>query len=166
MSTNQLKVEANGGELILTRQFSAPRSKVFQAHTDCSHLQHWWGPREWPLTYCKIDFRVGGKWHFCMSGPDGVESWGMVIYKEIKESELIVYEDHFSDKDGNLNQDLPSTIVRTEFLEKDGKTIIKSTAQYASPEDLQKVLDMGMETGVAETFDRLEEYLVTTKSTV
>jgi uncharacterized protein YndB with AHSA1/START domain len=159
MSTNQLKVETRGSELILTRQFDAPRQKVFKAHSDCEHLKHWWGPRQWPLTYCKMDFKVGGKWHFCMTGPEGVESWGLVIYKEIKEPEFIVYDDHFSDKEGNKNTAFPSTTVRTEFTEQDGKTTVRSTANYRSPEDLQKVLDMGMEAGVSETFDRLDEYL-------
>jgi uncharacterized protein YndB with AHSA1/START domain len=160
MSKNQLQVETKGGELILTRQFDAPRQKVFEAHTDCKHLKHWWGPRQWPLTYCKIDFRVGGKWHFCMTGPDGMESWGLVTYKEIVAPERIVYQDHFSDKDGNENKEFPSTTVRTEFQEKDGKTIVRTTAKYATPEDLKKVMDMGMVEGTSETLDRLEEYVV------
>lgn len=159
MSTNQLQVETRGSTLILTRQFDAPRQKVFKAHSDCEHLKHWWGPRQWPLTYCKMDFRAGGKWHFCMTGPDGVESWGLVIYKEIKEPEYFVYDDHFSDKEGNKNTEFPSTTVRTEFTEQDGKTTVRSIANYSSPEDLQKILGMGMEAGVTETFDRLEEYL-------
>ena len=163
MSKHQLQVETNGSELILTRQFDAPRTKVFRAYTSCEHLKHWWGTREWPISYCKIDFRVGGQWHYCLSGPGGMESWGLALYKDIKEPELIVYEDWFADKDGNKNTGFPSTTVRTEFLEKDGKTIIRSTAKYNSPEDLKKVLDMGMETGISQTMDKLEEYLAETK---
>lgn len=163
MSTNQLQVETRGSELILTRQFNAPREKVFKAHTACEHINNWWGPREWPLTYCKMDFRVGGKWHFCMSGPDGMESWGLIVYQEIKAPELIAYVDHFSDKDSTINTAFPSTTVRTEFIEQDGKTMIRSTAQYNSPEDLQKVMEMGMVGGITETFDRLEEFLVAMK---
>jgi uncharacterized protein YndB with AHSA1/START domain len=159
MNKNQLKVEALGSTLILTRQFDATRRKVFQAYADCKHLMNWWGPREWPLTYCKLDFRIGGKWHFCMTGPGGMEGWGLAIYKDIKEPELIEYEDFFSDKDGNKNKDFPSTVVKTEFFEKDGKTILKSTATYATPEDLKKVSDMGMVEGITQTLDRLEEYL-------
>lgn len=159
MSSNQLQVEIKGNQLIMTRQFNAPREKVFRAYTSCEHLKNWWGPREWPLTYCKVDFRVGGQYHYCMTGPDGTEAWGLSIYKEIKAPELIVNEDHFSDKDGNKNTELPATTVRTEFIEQDGKTIIKSVADYASPEALKQVIDMGMEAGMAETLDRLEEYV-------
>lgn len=163
MSKNQIQVETKGTQLILTRQFDAPRRKVFEAHTDCKHLKHWWGPRQWPLTQCKMDFRVGGQWHYCMTGPDGTESWGLAIYKEIQAPEFIVYEDHFSDKAGNKNKDLPATSMKTEFLEKDGKTTVKTIANYPSPEDLQKVVDMGMIPGITETLERLEEYLVVMK---
>jgi uncharacterized protein YndB with AHSA1/START domain len=163
MSKSQVHVETRGGKLILTRQFDAPRRKVFEAHSDCKHLKNWWGPREWPLTYCKMDFRAGGKWHFCMTGPDGMESWGLAIYKEIREPEHIIYEDYFSDKDGNQNKEMPSTLIRTEFHEKEGKTIVKTIANYPTAEDLKKVLDMGMVQGTTETLDRLEEYLVVMK---
>lgn len=159
MTTNKLQVETRGGQLVLTREFDAPRRKVFQAHTDCKHLKNWWGPRSWPVTFCKMDFRVGGKWHYAMTGPDGTESWGLAIYKEIVEPERIVYEDHFSDKDGNKNKELPFTTATTEFLEKNGKTIVRNIANYPTAEDLQKVIDMGMIPGITETFDRLEEYL-------
>ena len=159
MTTNKLQVETRGGQLILTREFDAPRRKVFQAHTDCKHLKNWWGPRSWPVTFCKMDFRVGGKWHYAMTGPDGTQSWGLALYKEIVEPERIVYEDHFSDKDGNKNEELPSTTATTEFLEKNGKTIVRNIANYPTAEDLQKVIDMGMIPGITETFDRLEEYL-------
>ncbi len=159
MSKHELQVTTNGNQLILSRQFDAPREKVFRAHTDCKHLLHWWGPREWPLSYCKMDFRVGGQWHYCLSGPNGMESWGLTLYHEIVAPALIVYEDHFADKDGNKNKDMPSTVLRTEFLEKDGSTIVKTTADYPGPEALQKVIDMGMVAGITETQDRLDEYL-------
>ena len=64
MSKEKLKVETNGNELITTRKFNAPRKLVFEAHSDCKHLMNWWGPREWPLSYCKMDFRVNGTWHY------------------------------------------------------------------------------------------------------
>lgn len=158
MSKEKLKVETNGNELTTTRKFNAPRKLVFEAHTSCKHLMNWWGPREWPISYCKMDFRVGGTWHYCLKGTDG-ESWGIAFYKEIKAPEKLYYEDYFSDKDGNLNKEMPSTLVKTHFEEVGGATIVKSTAEYRSKEDLQKVLDMGMETGLAETLDRLDEYM-------
>jgi uncharacterized protein YndB with AHSA1/START domain len=159
MTKHELQLETKDNQLILTRKFDAPRNKVFEAHSDCKHLMKWWGPITYPITYCKIDFRVGGKWHFCLTGPDGTESWGLVIYKEIVTPELITYEDNFSDKEGNINKQFPSTTVRTEFLEDNGGTILRSVANYASAADLKTVLDMGMAAGITETLDKLEEFL-------
>ena len=159
MSKEKLKVETNGSEMILTRKFNAPRKLVFDLHTDCKHLTNWFGPREWPLSYCKMDFRVGGSWHYCLKSPDGMESWGLSLYKEIKAPEKIFYDDYFADKDRNINKDMPGTFVKTQFEEVDGNTIVKTTSVYKSKEDLQKVLDMGLTAGIEETLDRLDEYI-------
>lgn len=162
-TTEKLQVETKGSELIMTRRFEAPRKLVFETFTDCKHLKNWFGPRSWPLSHCKMDFRVGGSWHFAMKGPDGTESWGKVLYKDIKAPERIHYEDYFSDKDGTLNKELPWTLIKYDFEEKNGTTVVKAFAKYSTPEGLQKVLDMGMVPGMTETLDRLEEYLVTMK---
>ncbi len=96
-------VETRDNEIIFTRTFQAPRELAFEAYTTCEHLMNWWGPREWPLSYCKMDFKPGGKWHYCMKGPNqGDESWGLAIFKEINKPENIVYTDVFSDKDGTI----------------------------------------------------------------
>jgi uncharacterized protein YndB with AHSA1/START domain len=163
MSTDKLQVETKGSDLVMTRQFDAPRKVVFETYTDCKHLKHWWGPREWPLSYCKMEFRAGGKWHFCMKGPEGMESWGMAVYKDIKAPEYIHYEDYFSDKDGKLNKEMPWTLIKLEFVEKNGKTVVKTSAKYPNPEDLKKVIDMGLIAGMTETLERLDEYLVKLK---
>jgi uncharacterized protein YndB with AHSA1/START domain len=159
MTRHDLKIETQGTDLILTRIFDAPREKVFEAHSECKHVKNWWGPRQWPLTDCRMEFRVGGRWHYCMTGPDGTQSWGLAIYENIKAPELLAYQDCFSDKEGNVNTDFPITVVRIEFADTDGKTTVKSIARYGSTDDLQKVKDMGMIDGIRETWDRLDEYL-------
>ncbi|MDF2461591.1 MAG: hypothetical protein K0S68_994 [Candidatus Saccharibacteria bacterium] len=147
------------GELTISRVFNAPRDKVFKAWTSAEAIKQWWGPRTWPTVYCELDFNEGGKWHYAMQGPDGTKAWGLAIYKEIDEPSRIVYTDAFSDEDGNINHDLPVTTIEMTFEElPGGKTRIVSHAKY-TPEELQKVTAMGMEEGLAETWDRLEEYL-------
>lgn len=152
--------------LVLERVFDAPRELVFRMFKEAEHLKHWWGPRGWDLPVCNIDFRPGGEWHFCMKcvDPDqgefyGMESWGKVIYKEIAEPEKIVYIDYFSDAEGNVNHDMPATVVTTEFIDLGGKTKLVSRSEYSTPESLKTVLDMGVVEGVTQTWDRLEERL-------
>ncbi|MEW9669995.1 SRPBCC domain-containing protein [Ammoniphilus sp. 3BR4] len=155
-----------GQELILERIFDAPRELVFKAFTEAEHLKHWWGPRGWVLTVCKVDFRPGGIWHYCMKCMDenqgdfyGYESWGKGVYREIAEAEKIVYVDYFSDAEGKEAEGMPSTLITVTFADDEGRTKLVNRAQFESAEALKTVLDMGMLQGVTETWDRLAEHL-------
>ncbi|THE13087.1 SRPBCC domain-containing protein [Bacillus timonensis] len=167
MSKNEMitRVE-NDRVLILERIFNAPRDLVFTMFKEPEHLKNWWGPKGWELPVCTVDFRPGGIWHYCMKCVDrnqgqfyGMESWGKGIYKAIVVPELIMYTDYFSDVEGNIDEKLPSTEVTLEFIEMDGKTKLVNRGEYISADALKTVMDMGMEQGIAETWNRLEEYL-------
>jgi len=164
--SSKMMTKVEGQELILERIFNAPRELVFQAFSEAEHLKQWWGPRGWTVTVCNVDFRPGGIWHYCMKCIDenqgdfyGFESWGKGIYQEIVAAEKIVYIDYFSDAEGNEAEGMPSTEVTMTFIEHEGKTKLVSRGKYASPEALKTVMDMGMEQGITETWDRLEEHL-------
>ncbi len=145
---------------ILTRTFDAPRALVFEAYSSCEHLRRWWGPRSWPMHECTIDFRVGGVWHYCLRGPNPEdESWGRAVYDEIVEPERIVFTDSFSDADGRANTAMPTTRSTIDFAEEGGRTRLTLRADFATSEDLRAVIDMGMEAGITETMDRLEEHV-------
>jgi len=158
-SKNQ-NVETKENEIIFTRTFNAPRELVFETYTTCEHLMNWWGPRTWPLNYCKMDFRPGGTWHYCMKGPnEGDESWGLAKYKEIKVPEKIIYNDYFSDKEGNINTEMPGLDIIIMFMADGEKTVLKTVTKVGSKEEVDKLVEMGMIEGFTETWDRLEEHL-------
>ncbi len=148
---------------VIARVFNAPRDMVWQVWTNCEHLKHWWGPKGWSLPVCKLDFRVGGVWHYCMEGtmPDGsvVKSWGRATYREIVKPEHIVYDDTFSDEVGTVNESMAQMMITLTFADVDGKTEVTSRTLFESADQLQSIIDMGMEQGLAETWDRLEEYV-------
>jgi uncharacterized protein YndB with AHSA1/START domain len=153
-------VETINNEIIFTRIFDAPRELVFETYSTCEHLMKWWGPREWPLDYCKIDFRPGGSWHYCMKGPNpGDESWGIAYYKEITEPEKIIYNDNFSDKDGTVNSEMPSFDTILTFTSTGNRTELKMVSKVGSKEEVDKLVGMGLIEGFTETLDRLEELL-------
>lgn len=164
--TNKMTVKAEGNVLTLERVFDAPRELVFKVFSEAEHLKHWWGPRGWILTVCNVDFRPGGIWHYCMKCIDekqgdffGFESWGKAVYGEIDEPEKFVFVDYFSDAEGNETESMPSSQNTITLVELDGKTKIINRAQYISSEALKTVMEMGMEQGITETWDRLEEHL-------
>ena len=145
-------------DLLVTREFNAPQALVYRAWTTKEGLMNWWGPREWPLKYCSVELRVGGKWHYCMRGPNGEEAWGLGVYKEITPTSRIVYIDSFSDADGNAIP--PESTMTVELVDLgNGRTLMKNRATFASKEHLEQVLGMGVVEGLTESLDRLEEHL-------
>ena len=87
--------------MVITRVFDAPRELVWKAWTDPQYVMQWWGPKGFTAPFCKIDFRVGGKFLCCMKSPDGQEFWNGGEYHEIVLNEKIVYSLYFADSKGN-----------------------------------------------------------------
>ena len=163
-NTDTTIVRTEGQTFLLERIFDAPPELVFRAFSSCEHLARWWGPIGWSLPRCEIDFRPGGSWFYCMrgqmeeAGPE-VDACGKAVYHEIVEPERIVYTDYFVDGDGNPLEGMPETRVTLEFQALDGRTRLIDRSEYASPQELEQVLAMGMEEGFKQTLDRLEAYL-------
>lgn len=145
--------------IVITRTFAAPRDRVFRAFTDPQELAQWWGPEGWTTETHAHDLRPGGLWHYCMRGPDGMESWGTSTYHEVTPPARYVYSDAFSDAKGNPVEGMPTMTITTEFTEQGGKTLVTSTTQFASEEDMRKVVAMGVATGITQTWERLAVYL-------
>ena len=153
----ELKVTTRGElELVLTRQFDAPRDLVFEAHTSCEHMSKWWGPRRYEVEQCEIDFREGGKWRMVHRSPDGGPEFGFHgEYLEIVRPEKITWTFEFEGAPGHVSVD---TVT---FEEEDGKTRLTARSTYGTVEERDAMLQSGMTEGASETWDRLEEYLRT-----
>jgi uncharacterized protein YndB with AHSA1/START domain len=154
-SSNQLEVTTpSDREIVMTRVFDAPRDLVFEAHTSCEHMSKWWGPRKYEVASCDIDFRQGGAWRVVHRGPDGVEEHGFHgEFREIVRPERIVWTFEYEGMPGHVSVD---TLTLEEH---DGKTTLTATSVFDNVEDRDGMLQSGMESGAAETWDRLAEYL-------
>lgn len=151
-------------EFLVSRTFTAPRALVWQAWTECQHLQQWWAPAGWSVPVCKMDFRVGGTWHYCMKGPmpDGsvMESWGLTVYQEIVAPERIVALDQFADAAGTVSAEMPKMLNTITFTAVDNQTLVNSHIEVATVDDLEMIINMGMEEGMTQSWDQLEAHLV------
>jgi len=87
--------------MVVTRVFDAPRELVWKAWTDPKYVMQWWGPKGFTAPFCEMDFRVGGKFLYCMRAPDGQEFWNAGEYHEIVLHEKIVSSMYFADSKGN-----------------------------------------------------------------
>lgn len=142
-------------EVILRRVFNAPRALVFRAMTEPEHIRQWWGPREFELHECEMDFRVGGAWRFVQRKSDGTEHPFRGEYLEIVAPERVV-QTFVYDVDGI--RDFPMTEHMT-LTEADGKTILTTRVVHGSQQARDGYLSSGMEWGATESMDRLEELI-------
>lgn len=151
--------------LVITRIFNAPRALVWEAWTEPEHFMRWWGPKNFTCPACKIDFRIGGKYHSCMKSAEGQEYWSTGIYKEIVPLEKIVCTDSFADEKGNI---VPASyygmpgdnwpmefIVRLKFEDLGKKTKMTLTHIGFPIGDMKDMAG----TGWNESFDKLAESL-------
>jgi uncharacterized protein YndB with AHSA1/START domain len=157
--SHELKVTTpSDREIVMTRVFDAPRELVFEAHSSCEHMSNWWGPRGYEFGSCEMDFRPGGAWRIVHRGPDGEEYGFRGEYREIVPPERIVWTFEFEGMPGHVS-------VETLTLEEhDGKTTLTGTSVFDTVEDRDGMLESGMESGAAETMDRLDEYLETLRA--
>jgi len=88
--------------LVLTRTFHAPAALVFDAWSYPKHLVRWWGPNDFTLPHCEQDFRVGGRYRFCMRGPDGSDHWVRGEYTLIDRPHRLVFTWLREDADGDI----------------------------------------------------------------
>jgi uncharacterized protein YndB with AHSA1/START domain len=163
-ATNSAATDLAERELVVTRLFDAPRELVFRAWTEPEHLMHWWGPKGFTTPFCRIDFRPGGVFHYCMRSPEGEDYWGIGVYREIVAPERIVYTDAFADEEGNpvppehygMSSSHPQeTLVTVTFAEHEGRTKV-TVAQSI----LESVVEReGTKQGWLEMLDRLAEEL-------
>ena len=169
LKTTKLDAVA-GNELIITREFNAPRELVFQAWTDPQHLSNWWGPKEMKITSLTLDLRPGGMLLYCMSA-GGMEMWGKFIYHEAAAPERIVFVSSFADKDGNtirapFSNKWPLEVYNVLTLtEHDGKTLLTlhGGPVNATADEMKMFEEMhnSMQQGFGGTFDQLDEFLAT-----
>ena len=86
-------------EITITRIFDAPARLLFEAYSKPEHIMRWFGPKGWPVTLCEMDFRVGGKFRFAMTGPSGKQNTPFGgEYLEIIPDKKIVYDNGFETK--------------------------------------------------------------------
>ena len=156
MSTGKLEITTpSEREIAMTRAFDAPRSLVFDAWTRPELLKRWLGVRGgWTFAVCEVDLRVGGAYRFVWRGPKGNEMGMGGVYREIVRPERLVATEKFDDP-WYEGEALDTTV----FVEKDGKTTATTTVRYASQEVRDAVLRTPMATGVAESYDKLDEVL-------
>lgn len=161
--------EALQSNLIITRVLDAPLSLVWKVHSEAEHLARWWGPAGFTWVESTLDFRPGGRFHYCMRGPDGTEMWGKFQYRDIEEPSRIVFTNSFSDASGATVRapfmaDFPLEVLNVlTFREQGGRTILRLQGAPLDATEAEwaafKGMHGSMQQGFGATFDQLAGYL-------
>ena len=154
MSKNNLVVEREKLSFTMSRVFDAPRELVWKVYTDPELVSKWWGLRNSTTIVDKMDVKVGGVWRYIQKDAEGNEYAFNGVYKEVVAPERLTYTFEFEPLAGHIATD---TLTFEE--QPDGKTKITARTTFDTLEDLEGMLQSGMEDGANETWDRLEELL-------
>ncbi len=152
---NTLKITTpSDREIVMTRDFDAPRDLVFEALTKPELVKRWLlGPDGWSMPVCEIDLKVGGTFRYVWRRDADGSKMGMSgVYREIVTPERIVSTEQF-DQPWYPGEAVGTTVL----VEKNGRTTLTNTVRYESKEIRDGVLKSGMEDGVSRSYDRLAE---------
>ena len=137
-------------QILITREFDAPRHLVYRAWTEPELVGRWWSGNRGEVTVAEVDLRVGGTWRYVMVTDDGFEAAFRVEYREIVPNERIVSTEVY---EGMPEVEALNTVT---FAEADGRTTLTMLVQHASKETRDAHIASGMEAGVRAAMDLLE----------
>jgi uncharacterized protein YndB with AHSA1/START domain len=141
-------------EMTIKRLFDAPVERLFKAMTDPDLIPRWWGPRKYATIVDRADFRVGGQWRYINRAADGTEFGFHGVYHAIEAPRRLVQTFEFEGTPGHVS-------LETMTLEdRGGRTLVTAHSVFQSVADRDGMMQGGMEDGVNETYDRLEELVL------
>ena len=141
-------------QILITREFDAPKHLVYEAWTTPEHVKRWWNAKRGEVTIAEIDLRVGGKWRYVMVTEDGFEVGFHGEFREIVPNERIVSTEVY---EGMPDAEAVNTLTLAEV---DGRTTLTILVQHTSKEHRDAHIESGMEDGLQDALDLLERVAV------
>ncbi len=141
-------------QILITREFDASKDLVYEAWTTPELVKRWWNAKRGEVTVAEIDLRVGGSWRYAMTTDDGTEVAFHGEYREIVPNERIVSTEVY---EGMPDAEAVNTLTLTEA---DGRTTLTILVQHANKTHRDAHIDSGMEAGLQDALDLLEQAAV------
>jgi uncharacterized protein YndB with AHSA1/START domain len=141
-------------QILITREFDAPKHLVYEAYTQPEHIRRWWHAKRGAVTVVEVDLRVGGGWRYVMVTPDGFEVAFHGEFREIVPNERLVSTEVF--------ERMPDAeaLDTATFAEVDGRTTLTILTQLKTKAHRDAYIESGMEDGLQDALDLLEELAV------
>jgi uncharacterized protein YndB with AHSA1/START domain len=141
-------------QILITREFDAPKHLVYKAWTTPELVERWWSGHRGKVTLAEIDLRVGGMWRYVMEADGGFEVGFHGEFREIVPNERIVSTEVY---EGFPDGEALNTLTLTE---ENGRTTLSVLVQHSSKEHRDAHINSGMEAGMQESMDLLEQVAV------
>jgi uncharacterized protein YndB with AHSA1/START domain len=149
----EIVAEPNSHLITMTREFAAPREFLFRAHTDPALLVQWLGPRDMTMEIDRFEVRDGGRWRYISRDADGGEYGFRGVFHGTPSVDGIVQTFEFEGMPGHV------CLESLSFEERGGKTILHAQSVFQSVDDRDGMIQSGMETGVNEGYEKLDELI-------
>jgi uncharacterized protein YndB with AHSA1/START domain len=149
-------------QILITRDFAAPARLVWRAWTEPDLVRRWWSGERGEVTSVEIDLRVGGAWRYVMVANEGFEVAFHGEFKEIVPDERIVTTEVFEGAPEASSPDAEANapVTTSTFTETDGRTTLTQLVECGTKEVRDAIIDSGMEGGMQEAMDELEQVAV------
>ena len=144
-------------QILITREFDAPKHLVYKAWTTPELVKRWWHAKRGEVMVAEIDLRVGGLWRYVMVADDGFEVGFHGEYREIVPNERIVTTEVYEGLPEGVSEEEGGTVNTTTLTEADGRTTLAILIQARNKVSRDAIVDSGMEAGLQDALDLLEE---------
>jgi uncharacterized protein YndB with AHSA1/START domain len=144
-------------QILITREFDAPRELVYRAFTEPDLVRRWWHAKRGEMTVCEIDLRVGGSWRYVMVAEGGQEVGFHGEYREVVPNERLVSTEAYEgipDPDGN------AALNALVLTEDDGRTTLEILVEHKTKEGRDMHIESGMEDGLQDALDLAEQVAI------
>jgi uncharacterized protein YndB with AHSA1/START domain len=144
-------------QILITREFNAPRHLVFRAYTEPELIRRWWAGKRGRVTSVEVDLRVGGTWRYAMLASQGFEVAFHGTFHEIVPDERIVTTEVYEGAPDPSGEGVLNTVT---FAEHEGRTTLTLLTEAGSREVRDVIIESGMESGMQEGMDLLEQVAI------
>jgi uncharacterized protein YndB with AHSA1/START domain len=147
-------------QILITREFDAPRHLVYKAFTTPDLVKRWWHANRGEVKVAEIDLRVGGKWRYLAVTDDGMEVGFHGEYLEIVPGERVVSTEVYEGLPEGVSEEEAATVNTATFVEADERTTLTILVQATSKASRDAIIESGMEAGLQDALDLLEQVAV------
>ena len=143
-------------QILITREFDAPKELVYRAWTEPELIKQWWGAKRGDVDVVEVDFRVGGTWRYVMTAQGGMEVGFHGEYREIVPNERIVSTEAF---EGIPDPDEHASTNTLTLTEENGRTTMTVLVEHPTKEGRDMHIQSGMEGGMNDSYAALDALL-------